>query len=75
MSTSTTAPTSPQPPLWDPDRDGKPGISWPAATIVIVAIIATATLAAMGQLDLGDLITGALGVAGGAGGARIRGRR
>jgi hypothetical protein len=62
-------------PIWDPDRDGKPGISWPAATILIVSIVAVAFLASTGALDLGDLVAGLLGVLGGAGGARLRGAR
>lgn len=51
--------------VWDPDRDGKPGISWPAASILIAAIVGVVVLAAMGRLDLGDLLTGVLGAGGG----------
>jgi hypothetical protein len=40
--TDTTTTETPAPSWADPDGDGKPGISWPAASIVIVIIGALA---------------------------------
>ena len=48
----TPTTTTPKPPtIWrDPDGDGKPGISWPAASIVIVIILALAGMILTDQI-------------------------
>lgn len=77
MSEKETVYTEPQgepptPPVWDPDRDGKPGISWPAAAILIVVIIGAVVLSLNGVLDLQDLLKTAFGALGGGALAKIR---
>ena len=49
---------TPKPPtFWrDPDGDGKPGISWPAASIVIVIILALAGMILTEQIPAEVLI-------------------
>ena len=46
-----TTPTTEQgPSLRDPDGDGKPGISWPAAAVLITIIAALAGMIVSGQI-------------------------
>ena len=59
-----TPTTTPDPPTWrDPDGDGKPGISWPAASIIIVIILALAGMIASGQIpdEVLVLLVGGIG--------------
>ncbi len=63
--------TAPEP-IFDPDRDGKPGISWPAAAILIAVIIGVVVLGLNGVLDLQDLLKTGMGALGGGALAKIR---
>lgn len=59
-----TPTTTPDPPTWrDPDGDGKPGISWPAASIIIVIILALAGMIVSGQIpdEVLVLLVGGIG--------------
>ena len=57
--------TTPAPaPSWsDPDGDGQPGISWPAAAIVIVIVAALATMLALDKIpdEVLVLLVGGIG--------------
>ena len=62
--TTTEEPTAPAAPSWsDPDGDGRPGISWPAASIVIVIVAALATMLAMDKIpdEVLVLLVGGIG--------------
>lgn len=60
-------------PLWDPDHDGKPGISWPSVAVVGIVAVAVTILALNEVIDLNDLlINGGLGTALGAALMRLR---
>tara|TARA_R110000851_G_scaffold140684_2_gene278129 strand:- start:5624 stop:5875 length:252 start_codon:yes stop_codon:yes gene_type:complete len=48
--TETTPTTEQGPSLRDPDGDGKPGISWPAAAVLITIIAALAGMIVSGQI-------------------------
>jgi hypothetical protein len=63
---------APTAPAWDPDRDGKPGISWPAAAILIVLIVGVVLLALNGLIDVKDLIPAAFGALSGGAAVKLR---
>ena len=56
-------PAEPILPLRDPDGDGKPGVSWPAAAIIIAALASLSALLYFGKLpnELLVLLLGGVG--------------
>ena len=55
--------------LEDPDGDGKPGISWPASTVIIVVVVATAALLWVDKIPVEILVLLLGGI-----GEHVRGR-
>ena len=62
----------PEPPMFDPDRDGKPGLSLPAALVCVALIGAVVVLGLYGELDVIGLAAAVLSAAGGASAMRIK---
>ena len=63
-TTEEPIPAAAAAPSWsDPDGDGRPGISWPAASIVIVIVAALATMLAMDKIpdEVLVLLVGGIG--------------
>ena len=59
-------------PIFDPDRDGKPGISLPAALVLVAAIVGVVVLSLNGVIDLQDIIPAAIGALSGGAAIKLR---